>query len=184
MNVGSGWPGDQVPIEAKVVRDGKPVANRRVVFQVDGKNAGTGTTDATGTAKATYQIPTTLSNGKQEFMGSLGGSNYVLKMVPVKPFPTRVNTMVATGKPGGQVSLRAALQNTKTGAWTPNQTIVFMLGNKEFARAKTDSRGIATHQYRLARSVKPGTYTLKARFLGNATHLAFERNLTLVVTAP
>ncbi len=184
MNVGSGWPGDQVPIEAKVVRNGKPVANRRVIFQVDGKSAGTGTTDSTGTAKATYQIPTTLSKGKQEFMGSLGGSNYVLKMVSVNQYPTRVNTMLATGKPGGQVSLRAALQNTKTGAWTPNQTIIFMLGGKEFARAKTDSRGIATHQYRLARSVKPGTYTLKARYLGNATHLPFERNLTLTVTAP
>jgi hypothetical protein len=184
MNVGLGWPGDQVPVEAKVLRNGKPVANRRVTFQVDGKNAGTGVTDATGTARTTYQIPTTLSKGKQEFMGSLGGSNYVLKMVSVNKFPTRVNTMMATGKPGGQVSLRAALQNTKTGAWTGNQTIVFMLGGKEFARAKTDSRGIATHQYKLARSVKPGTYTLKARYHGNATHLPFERNLTLVVTAP
>jgi hypothetical protein len=184
MNVGLGWPGDQVPVEAKVLLNGKPVANRRVTFQVDGKNAGTGVTDATGTARTTYQIPTTLSKGKQEFMGSLGGSNYVLKMVSVNKFPTRVNTMMATGKPGGQVSLRAALQNTKTGAWTANQTIVFMLGGKEFARAKTDSRGIATHQYKLARSVKPGTYTLKARYLGNATHLPFERNLTLGVTAP
>lgn len=184
MNVGSGWPGDQVQIEAKVLRNGKPVSNRRVVFQVDGKSAGTGTTDSTGTAKATYQIPSTLSKGKQEFMGSLGGSNYVLKMVSVNRYPTRVNTMMATGKPGGQVSLRAALQNMKTGAWTANQTIVFMQGGKEFARAKTDTRGIATYQYKLGKSVKPGTYTLKARYLGNATHLPFERNLTLVVTAP
>ena len=158
--------------------------NRRVIFQVDGKNAGTGMTDQTGMARTTYQIPTNLSKSKQEFMGSLGGTNYVLKMVSVNRYPTRVNTMMATGKPGGQVSLRAALQNTKTGAWTANQMIVFMLGNKEFARAKTDSRGIATHQYRLGKSVKPGTYTLKARYLGNATHLPFERNLTLVVTAP
>ncbi|HYF91332.1 MAG TPA: Ig-like domain repeat protein, partial [Symbiobacteriaceae bacterium] len=154
------------------------LAGKTVTFTVNGAAAGTGTTDATGLATASYYAA--ISPGSYTITATFAGDADLTAAtgngtLSVSAATGTVTVADRSGAVGTTVTLQATLSPNVSG-----RTITFSVGGTAIGSSVTDGSGVATLDYTISRPV--GTYTIDADFAGDGTITADSGSGTLTVT--
>jgi len=167
---------------------GNPLANKTINFYVstDGTNysqIGSGTTDTSGVATATYTPSGTGTYyfkaefpGDAQYEGSVATAQYTVGAVST-------TLTLSTAVSNKTVTLTAVLKDVN-GNPLAGKTIYFYVSTDgtnytQFSSATTDSSGVATATYQ---APSAGTYYFKAEFKGDATYSSAVAYATVEVT--
>ncbi|MFO0959806.1 MAG: Ig-like domain-containing protein [Isosphaeraceae bacterium] len=149
-----------------------PVAGRVITFRIAGNRVGTARTDANGVA--------TLSNVRIAAKAGVYGQRAVAVFngtprlgsalargpLTVSRAASSMNSVAASGSFGGSGTFVAKL--VSAGAGVQGRNVQFLIGSQVVATATTDSRGFATVAGIDLSGRAAGSYTVRARFGGDA----------------
>ncbi|HYF92747.1 MAG TPA: Ig-like domain repeat protein, partial [Symbiobacteriaceae bacterium] len=153
-------------------------AGRPVSFTVDGADAGTGVTDASGVATVAY--PVNLSVGSYNIGADFAGDADITAasdtdFLTVTQATGALSVSDTSGMLGAAVTLSATLTPNVTG-----KTVAFTVDGAVVGSGTTDAAGVASVNYTIANSV--GTHSISADFAGDADISMASGTGTLTVT--
>ncbi|NLH99723.1 MAG: S8 family serine peptidase [Chthonomonadales bacterium] len=179
----SGAPGESVTLAATLTRqsNGAPIAGKTVQFTVDGSAAGSGTTDASGVAQASYAVPDgaasrTISasyTSDSEYASSSGSGTLTV---------TKANTTQYTIDRSGIITTLTILRQFDLKRLTDNQllsgkTIRYRIDGTQVGTATTNDGGDSSLDWIITDG--PATRTITTEFAGDVTYNSSSANATL-----
>ena len=171
--------GQTVTLTATAKRGNTPVVNKPMEFRVNNLSLGSVKTDATGTARMSYTVPSK-STDRLTLMASLGGSTYLLRSIVVGKSSVAASVSPVTGHNNRNVILQATLRTVETNEPLANREVSFMLQGKVVAKARTNSVGLARTTLRL-RNLSRARLPLEARFSGDTMAKPATARATMLV---
>ncbi|MBM3496972.1 MAG: hypothetical protein FJX72_22015, partial [Armatimonadetes bacterium] len=188
-NDAAGKIGATVNLSATLTRttDSAPLPGRTVAFQVAGTGAGSGVTDAAGTATASYVIPEALGLGDSPIRADFGGdathlASFGTANLTVSQGDTTLVAQDKVGQLGGSVELTATL--TCVGELlspVADGSVRFLVAGSLVGSDMTDASGVASLPYSIPVAGGPRTDVIGAEFDGNALYTASSDTADLVV---
>jgi hypothetical protein len=175
-------PGMPMQLEAKVQRDGVPVANRSVLFRIGTMDVGSATTDPSGVARISTVTAVGLAAGDHQLMASIGGSRYTLAVLKVHQSASLLAPTSTRGRANETVALQAILRNGPSGLPLSGQRIQLTLpGASRPTTVSTSSTGLGRIGWRIPAGTPSGThFRVPISYGGNSGHR--RAATTLVVT--
>lgn len=180
----TGYKGDKKVLTAKLVDTHSNInlANKTLIFKINGKVVGTMKTDMNGTAKLPYTIMqnpgsytlTALFNPDNNYLTS-----YLNTTMKILKTPTSIKLNSTVGFLQDTVPIRATLWDSHKNVTISNKTVKFYISNHYIGSAVTNKSGIATFYYKINASTS-GNYTISGILLedGNYTGSRNNANLT------
>ncbi len=172
--------GQTVMLAATAKRGNSPVVGKPMEFRVNNLSLGSVKTDASGTARMSYKVPS-VPTKRVTVMASLGGSTYLFRNIVVGQNSVAASVAPLTGSRNRNVMLQATLRTVETNEVLVNREVSFILQGKVIAKARTNSRGFARVPFRLSASLPKSRLPLEARFSGDATTKSASARATLLI---
>ncbi len=172
--------GDAVTLKATLTDiDGNVLKDKTVIFTVNGVDY-SAITGEDGVASYSYilgltpapYIITAVFNGDDYYNRTSG-----IGTLTVDKIGTTINVSNVTGTYGGNVTLKATLKDTN-GNPLKNKAVTFMVNGVEYS-VTTDDDGVASYSYKIG--LKPGKYTMSARFVGDSYYMGCNNSAGLDV---
>ena len=180
--------GQKAPLLATLRRktDGAKLVARTLSYKLDGTKIGQADTDGKGRAIFSYHIPETLALGAHTLIvGFAGDDNHnvstITSTLTVNKAPTTVLVTSASGGYGKTVALIGLLRRASDKVRLVSQPLTFKIDGVKIGDSTTNSKGIATLNYKLEDALSPGAHTIEAVFAGNSKHNATTGGATLTV---
>ena len=183
----SGQYGDTVTLSTTLTRTVGAVAlaSKSITFKIDGAVAGTGTTDASGVATASFTIPLTLAAGDRTITAEFAGDPDNLAStgtgtLTVTKLSTTASVQNVAGQKTSSVTLQGLLKRTGSGQVLTNQTLEFWVdldgpgagAATKVGQATTGGTGIASLSYTIPATAYTGAMTLYVVYAGDANNAA------------
>ncbi len=159
-----------------------PGANLRIL--INGANAGTVTTDSTGSASVT--VPTDSNSPASIVVTSIydGDSTHAASQntgtVTVSPITTAVWVGSRSVSRGGSVAVPVTLQNTASKAYIPGATLRILVNGVAAGTVTTDSTGSASVNF-TSDSNSPNSTVITAIYDGDPIHVSAQGTGTVTV---
>ena len=140
----SGQTSDQVTLEAALSSQGRPVAGKELLFEIDNKEVGRAVTGSDGKAALTLTLsgPARETSGRVTFAGD---DAYTSDEVA---YPFEVlrddSTMSLRLHGRGPVTAVATLSDSDSGVGVGSKSVRFLVGGTHLATAQTNDQGVAT----------------------------------------
>jgi hypothetical protein len=156
--------GQETTLTARAMNRKKPLAGRKIVFQLNGTKVGEASTDATGYARLRYTVPASMGTGST-VMASLGGGKYALAKFSVQKQLTEFAMSQAKNKQAGSSLVTTVLRNKVTRLPIAKAPVTVVIGGKAVS-------GVTDTQGRFVTTVKTPTAptSVELRFTGSSTH--------------
>ncbi|MDR0912337.1 MAG: Ig-like domain-containing protein [Methanobrevibacter sp.] len=143
-------------------KNNKVIANKYLVFKINGKSYKS-LTDKGGIAKFTFNA----GNGNYSLNTSFLGDNIYFSSsnsstVKVSSDTPYLSLYDVVGNKNQKVSIKAILKDSK-GKVLKNKNINFYINNKKIKTVKTNSKGLASFNYKI--NLNGGNYTIFAEYL-------------------
>jgi len=184
----SGDFGETVDLTATLVRgsDSAPLAGKSVAFKVEGTDAGSGMTDASGVATVAYLIPESLGEGARTISGDFAGDethdpSSDSDTLTVSRYGTTLTVGDRSGIVGQSASLGATLTRTVGGALS-GMAVAFTVEGTAAGSGTTDGSGVATSAYTIVEGSGAGGRAIGASFAGDALNAPSTGDGTLTVS--
>lgn len=181
----SGQIGATVGLSATLTRnyDSTALAGKTVSFKVDGTAAGSGATDASGVATASYVIPAGFV-GDKPIAGTFAGdvvyaASNGAGTLTIEKADVTVTVPDVSGKVAATVALTATVKRNSDSAALAGLSVAFDLNGTAVGSDDTDASGVAGVDYVLPEP--PGASTITATFAGDGENNADAGSGTLTV---
>jgi len=165
------------------------VIGRTIAFTVDGTDAGSAVTDATGVATANYTIPLAMGEGSYAISAAFAGdaayigSTDTASLTVLPPADTTLYTIDRTGTITENVILRQYdLKRTTDDALLEGKTISYKIDGTEVGTGTTDAGGDSTLVWAITEG--PTSRTITAEFSGDETYNPCSDDATLTAEGP
>jgi len=186
---------DKITITANLTNEktGEAIANKTIIFYVDGKQVGTGVTNAQGIATYVY---TTSKSGTHKIDAEIKENTNIINEslkhvyltssdtgnvnVQLDTISQQTSLTVATVVSANKITITAKAINKNTGGAIVGQTVYFIVNGKQVGTKITNSAGVATFIYNTSKS---GTYKVDAKINGFTTIVASRSHIYPVATA-
>jgi hypothetical protein len=155
-----------------------PISGRSIQFVVDGTPLGSAVSDATGTARLSYQVPVDAELGRDipftlSFAGdSAYGASMDSGLIHPQPGRTRLSMPGVAAIWGTSVTFTATLVHRGTAAPISGETVSFAVDGNNAGSAATDGAGMASLVYPIAMSLGVGDQVVTISYAGGARWLA------------
>ena len=152
------------------VSDGALLSGKTVHFTVDGTNAGSANTNASGVATRSWTVTTGVL-GDRGMVASFNGDAEYHESSNDAVFRRYANTTVevanTSGRRGDTVTLSATLKRAHDGALIGGRTLDFKVDGSSVGSAVTNSSGVASLNYTIPVGASLGAHTIRVDFAGD-----------------
>jgi hypothetical protein len=170
-------------LKAILVSGSARLSGKSVTFWVAGAPAGSGITDASGVAQASWTIPLTLGAGSHNVTATFDGdatyasTTRTAAVLAVARASTVLSFYGASGSTGQTVALRCILFSGS--ARVAGKSVAFSVDGVAAGSGTTDANGVATVGYLLP-ALSTGVHSVTAFFGGDATYAAATRTAAVL----
>ena len=172
--------GQSVTLQARATKNGAPLPNQTINFQVDGKTLSLVNSDASGIARLSYKVPVS-AKGKQVVTASLGAGKPVSRNIVVGKSTSVVAVTPASATRNKPVTLKANLSANEVNTPLANRKLIFVINGKIVGTATTSSRGIASFTYNVPAKSPLTTLPLEVRYAGDGQSAAIVGRASITV---
>lgn len=152
------------------VSDSALLASKTITFNVDGSNAGSASTNASGVATRSWTVTAGVL-GDRRMSASFAGDSTYYGTTDTATFRRYANTTVTvsnvSGTRGQTVALSATLTRTHDGALIGGRTLSFKVDGNPVGNAVTNSSGVASLNYTIPAGASLGAHPIEVTFAGD-----------------
>lgn len=190
-NSPTGGRGSRLALYAYLWRtsDHAMIADRTIIFSVDGLVVGSARTDGNGYARLTWQVPSAMPAGAHDMQAKFMGDAWwraisrTTTVTTTDRFGVSISHPSRSGVAGLPVRLYAYLWQSLDGAMLASRTLTFRVDGAEVGSSTTNASGYAELLYTIPAGTAAGKHTTRASFAGDATFDAGSADTTLTVAA-
>jgi len=181
----TGYKGDTTVLTARLQdeKSKKYLANKTMVFMINGNAVGTAKTDLNGVAQLYYNLlqnPGSYNLTALFNQDTIYSTSYMTKTLTVLSIPISIKLNSTTGYLQDTVQIIATLGNSRNKTAVSNKTIQFYVSKKLVGSTVTNKSGIAIFNYNINLNTS-GKYTLTGLMLEDGLYTGSKASVNLTV---